>query len=895
MSLSLRFLIACAFALSATAPAEAGAQEQESPQLSFYLLPDLPDPIGLGGPIVGVHKDALIVGGGANFPTPLAEGGDKVWHQAAYILLPGDTEWRTGQRLPAPLAYAACVSTEKGVLIAGGSDHESVYASVRLMTWDDDRQQLEFRELPDLPEPSAFGSAEAIGNLLFVFGGQRSKDGSDLSGAVWSLDLEAAVPAWKELPSYPGKARVKMVTAAQRGLDSEVCLFLFSGSRSWTNEAGQARFEMDTDGYRYSPSLESWTQIASLPVLDDPRNIQGKEHFATQAWPIEAACAEAYGENEVICFSGSTGRYILNADGELVPPEDRPAFLNRVLAYNTVHDLWRARGEMPIGVVTTEAVQWGERIVIPSGEVKPGIRTPRVQALALPPYVIKWFIEPSTGSMFRILDYLVLATYLGLMVLVGVYFARRETSTEEFFLGGRKIPWWAAGLSIFGTQLSAITFMAIPATAYGSDWRRFAGQIMVLPIIAMVIFCFLPLFRRLNVTTAYEYLEARFSLSVRLFASSLFILFQLGRMGIVLLLPAIALSAVTGIDTYLCIALMGILATAYTTMGGISAVIWTDVLQVFVLIGGALLCLVVAISDAGGIGASIDLAQAAGKFDIFDWRWSSSDMVAWVLIVGFFFTNLVPYTTDQTVIQRYLTTSNEKQAARSLWLNLAITLPTGVLFFGLGTALFVYYTGNPELQAALPQKADQLVPWFVVTHLPAGVAGLVVAGIFAAAMSSLDSSMNSIATAIVNDFVGRFEGPGPKKDRLGLARRLTVLLGIIGTSAAMLLATYEIKYLFDFFQKIMGLFGGGLAGVFLLAVFTKKTHARGALIGLVLGGLSTIGVAFFTEINFLLYAAVGAVVCVCVGYGVSIATGGNQKGLAGLTHSTFKESGHEQA
>ena len=270
-------------------------------------------------------------------------------------------------------------------------------------------------------------------------------------------------------------------------------------------------------------------------------------------------------------------------------------------------------------------------------------------------------------------------------------------------------------------------------------------------------------------------------------------------------------------------------------------------------------------------------------------------MVAWVLIVGFFFTNLVPYTTDQTVIQRYLTTSNEKQAARSLWLNLAITLPTGVLFFGLGTALFVYYTGNPELQAALPQKADQLVPWFVVTHLPAGVAGLVVAGIFAAAMSSLDSSMNSIATAIVNDFVGRFEGPGPKKDRLGLARRLTVLLGIIGTSAAMLLATYEIKYLFDFFQKIMGLFGGGLAGVFLLAVFTKKTHARGALIGLVLGGLSTIGVAFFTEINFLLYAAVGAVVCVCVGYGVSIATGGNQKGLAGLTHSTLKESGHEQA
>jgi SSS family transporter len=405
----------------------------------------------------------------------------------------------------------------------------------------------------------------------------------------------------------------------------------------------------------------------------------------------------------------------------------------------------------------------------------------------------------------------------------------------------------------------------------------------------LVIYCFLPLFRRLDVTTAYEYLEARFSVAVRVLASAIFILFQLGRMGIVLLLPAIALSAVTGMDTYLCIGLMGLLATIYTVLGGISAVIWTDVLQVFVLIGGALLCLIVTIQDVGGLGVMIEAAQVSDKFHIFDWRWSSSDMVAWVLMVGFLFTNMVPYTSDQTVIQRYLTTPDEKQAAKGLWLNLIITIPTGVLFYGLGTALYVYYTSHPLEQAMLPAATDQLVPWFVVTHLPSGVAGVVVAAIFAAAMSSLDSSMNSISAAVVNDFVGRFSTQGGQRDFLKLARRLTLVLGVIGTGAAMVLATYEIKYLFDFFQRVLGLFGGGLLGVFLLAVFTRRCNATGALVGLVTGAAMTMAVAFGTDINFLLYAAIGSCSCFVVGYLVSWMTGGQDRDLAGLTLATLKD------
>ena len=861
--------------------ASLGAQSPQSTGLSFSLLPDVPAEIGLGGPLVGTHEGVLVVAGGANFPTPLTEGGSKVWHDDVYVLLPGAEQWITDQKLPRPLAYASCTSTPQGIVVVGGSDADQVYSTAFLMRWDAAAKQVHFEPLPDLPAASAFGSAESIDDIVYLYQGKHQKSDLDLTGGFWQLNLSDVESGWQSLPAHPGPVRFKMATAVQQGPDAEPCLFLFSGTSTSETDQGDPRFRAYTDGYRYSPRKRQWTEVASLPLLDDPRHLVGEEKFASERWPISAACAEAVGTRMILTFSGSTDRYILDEKGKVLPASVRPAFLPRVLSYDTIADRWSEAGSMPVGVVTTEAVKWQQQIVIPSGETQPGIRTPRVQALSLD--------SASTGAHFSTLDYAVLALYLALMVAVGIYFARRSSTTEDFFLAGRKIPWWAAGLSVFGTQLSAITFMAIPATSYGSDWRRFVGSVMLLPVMLLVIYCFLPLFRRLDVTTAYEYLEARFSVAVRVLASAIFILFQLGRMGIVLLLPAIALSAVTAMDTYLCIALMGILATIYTVLGGISAVIWTDVLQVFVLIGGALLCLIVTIQDVGGWAVMIESAQAVDKFHIFDWRWSSSDMVAWVLMVGFLFTNLVPYTSDQTVIQRYLTTPDEKQAAKGLWLNLIITIPTGLLFYGLGTALYVYYTTHPLEQAMLPAATDQLVPWFVVTHLPSGVAGVVVAAIFAAAMSSLDSSMNSISAAVVNDFVGRFSTSGKRQNFLKLARRLTLVLGVIGTGAAMVLATFEIKYLFDFFQKVLGLFGGGLVGVFLLAVFTRRCNAIGALVGLLTGAAVTMAVAFGTDINFLLYAAIGSCSCFVVGYLVSLITGGQDRDLAGLTLATLRD------
>jgi SSS family transporter len=277
-------------------------------------------------------------------------------------------------------------------------------------------------------------------------------------------------------------------------------------------------------------------------------------------------------------------------------------------------------------------------------------------------------------------------------------------------------------------------------------------------------------------------------------------------MGIVILLPALALSAVTGFNIFICIALMGILSTIYTALGGIEAVIWTDVLQAFVLIGGAFIALGIIIGNLdGGFNQFVSVAIENNKFNIvnLNWDWTSDALI--VVILGAFFTNsLVPYTTDQAVIQRYLTTPNEKQAARAIWLNGFLAIFAGILFLLVGTGLFVFYKTFPQHLVTL-EKTDQIFPLFIARQMPDGLAGLVIAGIFAAAMSTIDSSMHSISTAVTIDFVRRFIPRLSESKYLLFARCLTIALGISGTATAMLLATIEIQYLWDFFLGIMGL------------------------------------------------------------------------------------------
>ena len=822
----------------------ATANEAHKAPLQWSLLPDLPTPLGLGGPFVGVSNDALVVAGGSNFPTSPFQGGTKQWRRDIYILEPDSETWRTNFQLEHPLAYGGSVSTEQGFILLGGSDAQRHYRNVRRLQWQDGT--LHQQKLPDLPQACAMTSAALLGTSIYVAGGQQAPDSTRAMNNFWRLDLSHPEPAWEVLDPWPGPARILPAAAAQDG-----AVYVFSGAEIITASDGSTTRRFLTDAYRYRPNA-GWQRVADVPQ------------------PVAAAAAITEGPSHILVFSGDDGELFFRAQ-EL--GDDHPGFPKTVLAYHTITDTWTELGEMTEALVTTSATRWNGRIVIASGEDRPGHRSPHVLALE----------TRHRPSGFTKLDYVCLGAYLAMLIGMGVYFSRREKTTADYFLAGRRIPWWAAGISLFGTQLSAITFMAAPAKVYATDWAYFVNTFAFILITPIVVYFYLPFFRRLNLISAYEYLERRFNLATRLYASAAFILFQLGRMAIVLFLPAMALSAVTGMNVYVCIVVMGVLSTLYTVLGGIEAVVWTDVLQAVVLLGGGLLCLVIMMFGVdGGMSTIFSVGMADEKFKVIHWSWDYTTSTLWVLVIGNLFINLVTYTSDQAVVQRYLTTRDEKSAANSIWMNAAIVLPETFIWFLLGTSLYVFYKLTPELLSPnLP--TDSIFPHFISQQLPSGVTGIVIAALFAASMSTLDSGLNSVSTAVVTDFYARFHPESTDAFRLRLARWLTAGLGLIATATAATMATYEIQSLWDLFMRMLGLLSSGMAGLFAVGMFTRRANGRGALAGALISAAVIYWVQTQTAVSFFLYAAIGLLTCFAAGYIASLLLPDHPKTLKGLT------------
>ena len=312
----------------------------------------------------------------------------------------------------------------------------------------------------------------------------------------------------------------------------------------------------------------------------------------------------------------------------------------------------------------------------------------------------------------------IVIAYLLAMVGIGVFFTFRNQSTDDYFRGGGNIPWWAAGCSIFATMLSSITYMAVPAKAFAQDWVYAIGAFLILAVAPIAVNIALPFFRRIDATSAYEYLEKRFNRAVRLLGSGSFSLFHVFRMGVVLALAALALASITPLTPAQCVIVMGVLSIIYCTLGGVEAVIWTDTIQTFILIGGALLCLYFAI--AGSDPGSFQAATDAGKFHVVNMEFGSTSfmtMAIWVVIIGGMGQNLASYTADQAVVQRYMTTPDEKLAAKSIWLNGFMAVPASAIFFGMGTAFWMFYRSNPDkLDPTI--AADRIMPLFISQELP---------------------------------------------------------------------------------------------------------------------------------------------------------------------------------
>jgi len=498
--------------------------------------------------------------------------------------------------------------------------------------------------------------------------------------------------------------------------------------------------------------------------------------------------------------------------------------------------------------------------------------------------------ESPRRAPFGWINYAALIGYLALMLAVGCRFSARNKSTNDYFRGGQRVPWWAAGLSIYATVLSSITYMAIPAKAFATDWSFFFNTLSFPLMAPVIVLVYLPFFRKLDVTSAYEYLEKRFNLVVRWFGSLSFVSFQIGRMAIVLYLPALALATVSSLDVFACILLMSVLCIVYTMLGGIEAVVWTEVIQAIVLLVGALAALVVLVwqCEGGPIGV-IQTAHAYGKFfERVDWSWNLTAGTAWVVLLGSMISQLVPYTASQDVVQRYLTTKDARQAARSIWTNALIVVPSGALFFALGTALFVFYRQHPErLDPTLP--TDAVFPQFIVGQLPVGIAGLLIAGIFAASQSTVSSGLNSVATCLVTDFYRRLKPDAADRTCLRLARILTLAVGVLVTAAACAMACLDIASLWDGFLTVLGLTGGALAGLFALGIFSTRANGFGALCGALGSVLVLLCVQQYTDIHFFLYAGIGIVACFTIGWAASLLCGRKPDNLAGLTRATVNQ------
>ena len=472
--------------------------------------------------------------------------------------------------------------------------------------------------------------------------------------------------------------------------------------------------------------------------------------------------------------------------------------------------------------------------------------------------------------MLAFFDILVITLYFILILGLGIYFSKRQKNTEDYFKARERIPSWAAGLSLFGTALSPITFMAIPAKTYSTDWSYFLLNMSVFLAVPLIVYLFIPYFRRKNIKTAYEYLEIRFSVIIRLVGSICFILYQIGRMGVVLFLPSIAINLVTGVDLFICISLMGVISLIYTLMGGIEAVIWTDVVQVFVLMGGVIISLAMnVINTDGGFEGILEIAHLEDKFNAFDLTLSLKEPTVWVMLFGGFFANLTSYGTDHTMVQRYLVTPTKKEAQKSIWIGALLTIPSSLIFFFVGTTLFVFYKMNPSALNENFITDDAIFPWYIVTELPSGISGILIAAIFAAAMSSLSSSMNAGAASFNVDILDRF-GLGKNEDPMKIARWTTFIIGTLGILFAFFMATFDIKSLWDEFNKILGLILGSLGGVFLLGLMTKKANSKGVVFGIVFSFLIQILISQFQIVHLLLYSATGVISCFISGYIASL-------------------------
>jgi SSS family transporter len=462
-------------------------------------------------------------------------------------------------------------------------------------------------------------------------------------------------------------------------------------------------------------------------------------------------------------------------------------------------------------------------------------------------------------------DFTIIAGYLLFIITLGIYFGRKEESLEDYCLGGRSVPWVAVFLSIVATETSALTFIGTPAFAYSNNWTYV--QLLIGTIIARFIIAhlFIKQFYRYNVYTVYEYLVRRFGTGSKNSASSIFLITRVLASGVRLFGASIIVSVATGLSPLTSIIIIATAAVLYTVIGGIKAVIWTDVCQAVILFGGGLIALFYIFQDLPhGWEAVQKATQGLSKFTLFDFSFDyRAAYTIWAGIIGSTFLTLATHGTDQDLVQRMLTAKDYKRSRKALILSGFADIPIVILFLSIGSLLFTYYQAVPA--PGLPAKADDIFPYYITHHLPRGLMGLLLAAVFAAAMSSIDSALNALTTTWINDFYRPYiRKDASERHYLTMAKIFTVVFGLFLILIAFL--SRDTQQVLILGLKIGTFTYGALLGVFLLGFLTKRGNDGGNTIAMGVSISAVLFTEFYTDTAWIWYVMIGTAVTFSVGY-----------------------------
>lgn len=795
------------------------------------------------GMFSGQSGGALIVGGGL----------DEQGLPSAEVYVQEGTVW-TKLLLQEPLAFSGFATGKAAetsgaasrIYLVGGMARTGLSAKVYVLEWSGGR--LRQSALPALPRPLALAGVglfeDQAQKQLYVFGGTETDRADSASNNLYRYSFAAG--SWEEMPPLPSAGRL---------LPGVICFYNdvhILGGFIPSVVDGKVIYAptAEADAFRWNyidgTTFKGWRKLAPLP-----RPVAAPAVFMTGQ--VHAAVA---------------GGVAVSVTGNLLHPGNGWPASTAIQVYHNVTDTWVGKGDLPEPLAGPTVVRNSQLLLLGMNQVGQGV-------------VYDVTVKRTVKSLSW-LDYVSLLGFFSVVAFVGIYFSRKQKTSEGFALGDRKIAWWMAGISMFASAASSISFMAIPAQSFRTSLMWALPSLVLIPMFFLEAYVLYPLIRKLEITSTFEYLERRFHPSLRIIASAQAIALQtFGRMNMVLLLPALAIASVTGMSVFASVLVMGVVTTLYTAKGGMKAVVLTEVIQGITMVIGISLIIVMAITGLPrGWTGFVEVSEKFHRFDLGIMSLDYTMPVIWILVLTPLL-NKLAFSADAPTVQRvFATPLKDVRKLALMFLCFSVFISFAVNFAGV--SVFAYFQAHPgELDPTMTN--DQVIPLYIVQRLPAGIAGLIIASLFAAAMSALAGSMNSVAILFTEDFYRKLRKDATDGRRLLVMRIASAVTGMMATGCALYMATLSQRSLFQTWNELFALLGGGFLGIFILGTYTRRANAIGAFSGAIVSIAVTIWMKNYSSIHWYAYMPGAVVACVGFGYLVSLCTPPPTHSLKGLT------------